>query len=109
MPSSYYLCTDATHMDDSVDATATAKCVQFFDGVDVLDRSVDIHDLVLNIEEDDGPWCGPLLGCCRGCFKFWCLCQGAWRLCFPHESSSATIKIHYCMPKWMRDYCGVRT
>ena len=60
--------------------------------VDVLDRGIDINDLVMDIDEANGNLYGPLLGCLKGCFSYWCLCEGACRLCFPHRSSKVTVK-----------------
>jgi hypothetical protein len=61
-----------------------------------MDRSVDIQDVVLSIDEADGPCLGPLKGCLRGCGRYWCLCEGASHLCCPHAASKDTVKVTHC-------------
>ena len=48
--------------------------VQQFDNVDVCQRSKGLHDLYIDLHENDGclPHCsGPTKGCTWGCCKFW--------------------------------------
>ena len=73
--------------------------VAFFDGVDILDRDVDVDTIVIEIDEDDGRCLGPLKGCAKGCFSYYCLCEGARLLCCPHRGSDKTTKVKKC--------CGV--
>mmetsp|Transcript_36545 Transcript_36545/g.62037 ORF Transcript_36545/g.62037 Transcript_36545/m.62037 type:complete len:135 (-) Transcript_36545:201-605(-) len=68
----------------------------YFDGVDILDRGVNIKDVVLTIDESEG-CLAPLKGCARGCFRYWCCCQGATHLCCPHESSDDTVHVNKCL------------
>ena len=51
----------------------------YFDGVDILDREVNIKDVVLTIDEADG-CLAPAKGCARGFFRYWCCCEGAAHL-----------------------------
>ena len=55
---------------------------QHFQSIDVCHRSRSLRDVRLDIHEDDG--CkGPVLGCVRGCFGYYCLCKGCRALCCP--------------------------
>lgn len=68
----------------------------YFDGVDILDREVNIKDVVLTIDEADG-CLAPAKGCARGCFRYWCCCEGVTHLCCPHKSSEDTVEVKKCI------------
>eukprot|EP00930_Biecheleria_cincta_P045441 TRINITY_DN31310_c0_g1_i1.p1 TRINITY_DN31310_c0_g1~~TRINITY_DN31310_c0_g1_i1.p1 ORF type:complete len:478 (+),score=60.67 TRINITY_DN31310_c0_g1_i1:101-1435(+) len=61
----------------------------FFDNLTILDRSVDIHTLVLDVKADQR--CSATEACVRGCCKFWLCCRGCARLYLPHRSSREPI------------------
>ena len=67
---------------------------EYFDGVDILDRHVDINDVVMTIDESLG-CSAPLIGCIKGCFGYWCLCQGPAHVLCPHISSKSTAKVPF--------------
>jgi len=83
---------DAGTKDDGAFWMVIEDFVKFFDAVDVCDREVGIRDVVLQIDEADGACLGPAKGCAKGCFRYWCLCEGATHLCCPHHSSDKTVK-----------------
>jgi hypothetical protein len=56
-----------------------------FDSVDVCDRSTGAGDLALRV--GDGGVCAPALGCCRGCCRFWCCCDGCRAVCCDHTGT----------------------
>jgi hypothetical protein len=70
--------------------------MKHFDAVDILDREVNIRDIVFTMEENNGVCCGPFLGCLNGCFRYWCMCAGISHLCCPHKSSEKTVKVNKC-------------
>jgi hypothetical protein len=37
------------------------------------------QDLAIDVKEESGLK-GPCIGCVTGCAKYWCLCQGPWKL-----------------------------
>merc|ERR1719198_1352409 len=59
--------------------------------VGIIDRTVDVHTLKLEVENEGA--CGPTTACCKGCCRFWCLCQGIRRLYCPHRSSEMTVEV----------------
>jgi hypothetical protein len=59
-----------------------------FKNVDVCHRSRGIHDVRLDIHEDDG-CIGPTKGCVGGCLSYYCLCKGVCRLCCPTDHRHA--------------------
>lgn len=64
--------------------------------IGVVDRTVDINTMRLFVKGDT--WFAPIVGCCQGCWYFWCCCTGAKRLYCPHRSSEDTVKVNtsYC-------------
>lgn len=62
-----------------------------FTDIDICHKSFGKHDLILDIHE--GVCCGPMIGCTKGCFSFWCCCNGCKALYFPHKSSQSTLKV----------------
>jgi calpain-15 len=68
--------------------------VQNWEKIGVVDRTVDINTVGLNVF-DDG-LCSPIAACIKGCCRFWCCCEGVRRLYFPHRSSDETIKVGGC-------------
>merc|ERR1712187_775817 len=60
--------------------------------IGVIDRTVDINTLRLNLKDDS--CCAPTIGCCTGCCSFWCCCTGCKRLYCPHRSSDETVKVN---------------
>ena len=69
--------------------------MKYFDGVDILDRETGIGNIVLDVNGDET--CGPLRGCCRACGRYYCCCEGANALCFPHHSSTETVEVKKCL------------
>jgi len=65
--------------------------VDNWDKIGVIDRTVDINSLRLHVKDDSA--CAPAVGCCGGCCRFWCCCEGPKRLYFPHRSSAETVKV----------------
>ena len=59
-----------------------------FNNVTVAVRDVGFGDIELNPHEDIGPCCGPLVGCCAGCGKYWCCCEGCNALCCGQEATT---------------------
>ena len=60
-----------------------------FDQVDVLYPSTDVSQLHINVHEECGVACGPLLGCALGLGRFWCMCQGVYSLWRARSSEEA--------------------
>jgi calpain-15 len=55
-----------------------------FSSVDVCFRRTGLDDMVLDVKEEMG-CVGPAIGCAWGCAKYWCLCQGFYKLiCSSH-------------------------
>eukprot|EP00808_Paulinella_micropora_P002222 g76214.t1 len=64
---------------------------QYFQVLHVACRSVGIRDLALDVRETDG-CLGPAKGCCVGCLKYYCCCEGARALLCYKVSHTSTIK-----------------
>lgn len=62
-----------------------------WDSIGIVDRTVDIHTLKLQVREPTT--LGPCKACCRGCGFFWCLCAGLRRLYWPHHTSMETVEV----------------
>lgn len=77
--------------------------VQHWTSINVVDRSVDMHTLKLEVADDS--MCAPTKGCLRGCFKFWFCCYGPHRLYCPHRSSEETVKVDQSCLSWL--CCGL--
>jgi len=70
-----------------------------FTDVDICHRSTGIHDLVLDIHEECD-LVGPIIGCTKGCFNFWCCCKGCKAIYYPTTSKKETLHIKknsYCV------------
>eukprot|EP00457_Paulinella_chromatophora_P006334 gb/GEZN01006352.1/.p1 GENE.gb/GEZN01006352.1/~~gb/GEZN01006352.1/.p1 ORF type:complete len:469 (+),score=76.51 gb/GEZN01006352.1/:48-1454(+) len=63
---------------------------QYFQVLHVACRSVGIRDLALDVRETDG-CAGPAKGCCVGCLRFYCCCEGARALLCYKISDHRTI------------------
>lgn len=59
--------------------------------IGIVDRTVDINSLRLNVTDSSA--CSPTKGCCTGCFRFWCCCEGPSHLYCPHHSSDETVEV----------------
>jgi hypothetical protein len=80
-----------TDADDGAFWMSWNDFVESWEGVGVVDRTIDIDSLTYDFDEEmHGNFCkkclGPSVGCGNGCFRFWCKCQGPLRLYNPIES-----------------------
>ena len=64
--------------------------------IQICDRST-IKNLHLDVREDEGQ-CGVVKGCCIGCGKYWCCCQGLCKIYLGRVSSHRTRKSSACCP-----------
>lgn len=80
-----------TDLDDVAFWMEWKDFLQNWKRIGVVDRTVNIDTLVLQMDESD-PNCGPTRGCVAGCCSFWCGCQGCKRLYCPYHSSRDTVK-----------------
>eukprot|EP00392_Amoebophrya_sp_AT5.2_P015227 g15426.t1 len=58
---------------------------KYWSRIQALERSVNIDNLYLEIEE--GNCCGPCAGCVKGCCSFFFCCDGLERLYYPRENT----------------------
>jgi len=65
-----------TDGDDGVFWMAFSDYLRFFDAIDVLQRSVDLHDVFLDTHDEYGI-AGPAIGCCAGLCRYYFCCRGA--------------------------------
>jgi len=65
--------------------------IKNWEKIGVVDRTVDINSEAIHIKDDS--CLAPVTGCCSGCCRFWCCCQGCKKIYFPHRSSDETIKV----------------
>lgn len=65
--------------------------VEHWARVGVVDRTIDINSLKLQVRNHN--YTEPIRACCRGCGFFWCCCQGAKHLYFPHKTSDQTVTV----------------
>lgn len=59
-----------------------------FNNVTVAVRDVGFSDMEIDPHEEIGPCCGPLVGCCGGCGRYWCCCEGCKALCCDMEGTT---------------------
>ena len=78
--------------DDGVFWICFSDFLRYFDAVDVLKRSEDLHDVYLDTHEDM-PVCGPCRGCVVGCCCYFCACKGATKLCCGRATDDATVRV----------------
>jgi len=87
--------------DDGVFWMAWGDFLGYFDSVDVLKRSEDLHEVFLDTHEDCAVRaCGPLRGCVAGCCCYVCACQGAAKLCCGRATDDSTTAVGA-----KRDWC----
>ena len=68
--------------DDGVFWMSYGDFLNYFDSIDVLKRSEDLHDIYLDTHEDMNPrMLGPCRGCLVGCACYCVACKGARKLC----------------------------
>jgi len=82
------------NVDDGAFWMSWEDYIQNWKWIGVIDRTVDIKTLRLNLKDDS--CCAPTIGCCKGCSSFWCCCTGCKRLYCPHRSSDETVKVKKC-------------
>jgi len=80
----------AKEHDDGIFWMAWEDFVQHWDHVDIVDRSLDIDSLRLEVESDSPV--APAEACLGGCFQFWCLCEGPKLFYCPTRTSDKTIE-----------------
>lgn len=71
---------------DGIFYIAWEDFLNYYDLVDILFPSVSIADTHISLHEEWGAL-GSVIGCTAGLVKFWCLCQGCFRLWFPKASN----------------------
>mmetsp|Transcript_30013 Transcript_30013/g.95912 ORF Transcript_30013/g.95912 Transcript_30013/m.95912 type:complete len:482 (-) Transcript_30013:149-1594(-) len=94
---------DLKENDDGVFWMEWNDFLEYFDGIGVLRRSVDLHDVVLNTHEGEEkvgcwvcpdkflpPWMGPCVGCVDGCASYYCFCEGCIKFCCARQATSET-------------------
>eukprot|EP00931_Biecheleriopsis_adriatica_P080087 TRINITY_DN53447_c0_g1_i1.p1 TRINITY_DN53447_c0_g1~~TRINITY_DN53447_c0_g1_i1.p1 ORF type:complete len:497 (+),score=112.00 TRINITY_DN53447_c0_g1_i1:51-1541(+) len=77
--------------DDGAFWMSWSDFIEEWSRIGVVDRTVDINSVSLHVKDDSA--CAPTAGCCTGCCRFWCCCQGCKKVYFPHRSSDETIKV----------------
>ena len=89
-------------VDDGIFWIDYADFLKYFDSVDVLKKSEDLHDIYLDTHEAM-PLCGPTRGCVEGCCCYFCGCRGAAKLCCGRATDDSTVEVAakrtWCCPK----------
>ena len=85
--------------DDGVFWIEYGDFLKYYDSVDVLKKSEDLHDIYLDTHES---WrcCGPCRGLVEGCCCYYAACRGGFKLCCGRETGDETVA---AAPK--RDCC----
>jgi len=83
---------DYSNVDDGAFWMSWEDYVRNWKMIGVVDRTVDIRSLKLHVASDSA--CAPVKGCCAGCLRFWCCCEGPRLLYRPHHSSDETVKVN---------------
>jgi hypothetical protein len=79
--------------DDGMFFMAWVDFLSLFGQIDVCMTGGDGLDSVVYTVEEDWGKCGPTVGCCVGCGKYWCLCGGCYRLwCAPQQRSGRSLE-----------------
>ena len=93
--------------DDGVFWMAYEDFLAYFDSIDVLKRTEDLHDIYLDTHEDMKPRVfGPLRGCVVGLCRYFVACQGVRKLCCgraPTGDDTVEVdqkRLHCCGRQW---------
>ena len=93
--------------DDGVFWMAYEDFLAYFDSIDVLKRTEDLHDIYLDTHEDMKPRVfGPLRGCVVGLCRYFVACQGVRKLCCgraPTGDDTVEVdqkRMHCCGRQW---------
>ena len=80
--------------DDGVFWMAYEDFLAYFDSIDVLKRTEDLHDIYLDTHEDMKPRVfGPLRGCVVGLCRYFVACQGAEARCGRAPTGDDTVEV----------------
>lgn len=60
---------------------------EHFDQIDLCDRTTGFRDIYLDYHDDTQGCAGPMMGCIKGCTKFWGLCEGCRATTFGHTGA----------------------
>ena len=93
--------------DDGVFWIEYGDFLKYYDSVDVLKKSEDLHDIYLDTHEDMKPRVfGPLRGCVVGLCRYFVACQGVRKLCCgraPTGDDTVEVdqkRMHCCGRQW---------